>query len=93
MPARGQRKPWPFLAPEDPLGMPALRLSWIEALKTRGFSEAHVQNCESALGAFVLWAQERGIAKARDVKKLSPFAATEGRQMSRCSTQPRAGSA
>ena len=36
MPARGQRKPWPFLAPEDPLGMPALRLSWIEALKTRG---------------------------------------------------------
>jgi hypothetical protein len=40
----------------------------------------------------------RGLArrrrrKARDVKKLSPFAATEGRQMSRCSTQPRAGSA
>jgi len=69
MPARGQRKPWPFLAPEDPLGMPALRLAWIEALKTRGFSEAHVQNCESALGAFVLWAQERGIAKARDVTK------------------------
>ncbi|KAA0248784.1 hypothetical protein FBQ97_17685 [Acidobacteria bacterium ACD] len=69
MPAKGQRKPWPFLAPEDPHGMPALRLAWIEALKTRGFSEAHVQNCESALGAFVLWAQERGITKARDVTK------------------------
>jgi integrase/recombinase XerD len=49
--------------------MPSLRLLWIEALRTKGFSDAYVQNCESALGAFILWAQDRGVTKGRDVTK------------------------
>src|SRR5438445_11611883 len=49
--------------------MPALPLAWLEALKTRSYSEAYWQNCEGSLGAFILWAQDRGITKAKDVTK------------------------
>jgi integrase/recombinase XerD len=69
MPAKGHRKPWPFLFPADPEGMAHLRVEWLEALRTRGFSDAYVQNCEGALGAFILWAQDRGMTKARAVTR------------------------
>jgi integrase/recombinase XerD len=69
MAKKGEKKSWPFLAPSDPEGMPALRLLWLEALKTRGYSEAYVGNCESAVSLFTVWCQERGITKAKDVTK------------------------
>ncbi len=69
MPRKGQKKLWSFLDPTDPEGMPVLRLLWLDALRTRGYSDAYVQNCESALGAFLLWAQERAITKAREVTR------------------------
>ncbi len=69
MARKGQKKSWPFLDPTDPEGMPVLRLLWLDALRTRAYSDAYVQNCESALGAFILWAQERGITKAREVTR------------------------
>ena len=69
MPRRGQKKDWLFLAPSDPEGMPALRLLWIEAMRTRGLSEAHVDNCQMTLAAFIIWAQERGVTKAREVTR------------------------
>ena len=53
----------------DPEGMPALRLLWVEAMRTRGLSEAHVDNCQMTLAAFILWAQERGVTKAREVTR------------------------
>ena len=69
MPRRGQKKDWLFLTPSDPEGMPALRLLWVEAMRTRGLSEAHVDNCQMTLAAFILWAQERGVTKAREVTR------------------------
>jgi len=69
MPRRGQKKDWLFLAPSDPEGMPALRLLWVEAMRTRGLSEAHVDNSQMTLAAFILWAQERGVTKAREVTR------------------------
>ena len=69
MARKGQKKDWAFLAPSDPQGMPWLRLQWLETLKTRAYSEAYIQNCESDLALFIVWAQERGLTKARDVTR------------------------
>jgi integrase/recombinase XerD len=70
MPRRGQKKEWSFLAPlSDPEGMPALRLQWVEAMRTRALSEAHVDNGQMYLAAFIVWAQERGITKAKEVTR------------------------
>ena len=69
MARKGQKKDWAFLAPSDPEGMPSLRLQWLETLKTRAYSSSYVQNCESDLGLFIVWAQERGVTKARDVTR------------------------
>ena len=54
MPRRGFRKDWGFLAPSDPEGMPSLRLLWLESLKTRGYAEVYLANCESDIGAFIV---------------------------------------
>ena len=69
MPGKGQKKPWPFLDPVDPQGMPALLDTWLDALRTRGYSEAYLQNHQGAVSAFILWCQERGLAKAAEVTK------------------------
>jgi integrase/recombinase XerD len=69
MPARGQKKVWPFLAPTDPQGMPALMALWIEAMRTRCLSEAHVDTCRMDLSAFIVFCQERGVTKAAHVTK------------------------
>ena len=69
MPGKGQKKPWPFLDPVDPQGMPSLLASWLDALRTRGYSEAYLQNHQGAVSAFILWCQERGLAKAAEVTK------------------------
>jgi integrase/recombinase XerD len=69
MPARGQKKPWPFTDPNDPRGMPLLAQLWLEAVTVRGYAESYVQNARGQLGEFILWCQERGVARAADVTK------------------------
>ena len=69
MPARGQKKPWAFLAPDDPQGMPLLLATWLEAMKTRGYAESYFQNTHGCVSAFIVWCQERGITKAAHVTK------------------------
>jgi integrase/recombinase XerD len=69
MPAKGQRKTWPFLVPEDPQGMPALMALWIEAMRTRSLSESHVDTCQMDVSAFIVFCQERGVVKAAHVTK------------------------
>lgn len=41
MARKGQKKTWPFLDPTDPEGMPVLRLLWLDALRTRGYSDPY----------------------------------------------------
>src|SRR5207244_1553290 len=69
MAKKGQRKIWPFLAPDDPQGMPLLLSSWAGALRLRGYAESYVEHSVAALSRFVLFCQERAVTKARDVTK------------------------
>jgi integrase/recombinase XerD len=69
MPAKGQKKVWPFLSPADPKGMPALMALWIEAMRTRALSESHVETCQMDVSAFIVFCQERGVTKAAHVTK------------------------
>ena len=69
MPGKGQKKVWPFLAPEDPRGMPALMALWAEAMRTRALSESHVDTCQMDVSAFIVFCQERGVTKAAHVTK------------------------
>lgn len=69
MPGKGQKKVWPFLAPEDPRGMPALMALWVEAMRTRALSESHVDTCQMDVSAFIVFCQERGVTKAAHVTK------------------------
>ena len=69
MPGKGQKKVWPFLDPSAPGGMPALMELWVEAMRMRGLSEAHVDTCRMDLSAFIVFCQERGVTKAAHVTK------------------------
>ena len=69
MPAKGQKKVWPFLNPADPKGMPALMALWIEAMRMRALSESHVETCQADVSAFIVFCQERGVTKAAHVTK------------------------
>ncbi len=69
MPGKGQTKRWPFLDPADPEGMPLLLVAWLEALKIRGYADSYLQNGQGCVSGFILWCQERGLLKARDVTK------------------------
>ncbi|MCE7956432.1 MAG: site-specific tyrosine recombinase XerC [Acidobacteria bacterium ACB2] len=69
MPAKGQRKDWGFLAPNDPQGMPLLLEAWLEAMKVKAYAPHYVQNARTAVSAFIVWCQERGVTKAGRVTK------------------------
>ena len=59
MPGKGQKKVWPFLDPSAPGGMPALMELWVEAMRMRGLSEAHVDTCRMDLSAFIVFCKEQ----------------------------------
>lgn len=69
MPGKGFKKPWPFADPHDPQGMPTLLEVWLSSLITRGYAESYAQNARGALGALILFCQERGVTKAAHVTK------------------------
>jgi integrase/recombinase XerD len=69
MPAKGQKKPWPFTDRNDPHGMPLLAELWLEAVTVRGYVESYVQNARGQLSEFILFCQERGVSRASDVTK------------------------
>jgi integrase/recombinase XerD len=67
--AAKRKKVWPFRDALDPRGMVALMREHLEHLKVKGYSERTVGHAEWAVSDFILWSQERGVTKARDVTK------------------------
>lgn len=69
MPKKGDRKVFRFLSPLDPVGLVVLRDWFLDGLRVKGFSERTLRMRHSDLSGFILWANDRGITKAREVTK------------------------
>lgn len=69
MPRKGDRKDWKFLGEGDAAGMPVLLVTWVEALKMRGYSEQYIDNCRGAVSFFIVFCQDRGVTKASGVTR------------------------
>jgi integrase/recombinase XerD len=70
MPKKGKRGPKaPVGDPSDPHGMAAALASFLEWLRTKGYSERTVGNRAEYVTAFILWCEERGITKPVEVTR------------------------
>ncbi len=70
MPARGRRKKKaPAGNPNDPEGLHAWLLRYLEALRVKNYSERTVENRESYLGFFIEWCEARSITRPQEVTK------------------------
>lgn len=70
MPAKGNRKLKPPLGDlSDPRGMAALTNAFLTHLKVKGYTERSVSTAEWHLGRFLLWCQERAIARPESVTR------------------------
>lgn len=68
MPRKGDFKVWPFVDADDPWGLVVLMRLHTEALRVRG-RERSARAAESTLSQFIVFCQERGITKAKEVTK------------------------
>jgi integrase/recombinase XerD len=70
MPKRGARRPKPIVGdPSDPHGMAVSLESFLDWLRTKGYSDRTVGNRAEYITAFLLWCEERGITKPVEVTR------------------------
>jgi integrase/recombinase XerD len=70
MPRRGERKRrGPLGDPSDPHGLGTLLEAFLEHSRVRGYAEGSIVNRQRYVRAFVLWCEERGIARAMEVTR------------------------
>jgi len=70
MPPRSRRKKKVAAGnPNDPEGLHAWLMRYLEALRVRNYSERTVENRESYLGFFIAWCEARSITRPQEVTK------------------------
>lgn len=70
MPKRGQRSNKPIVGdPSDPRGMARMRDAFLEWMASRNYSKATVRSRTTYLNYFIIWCEERAIARPSEVTK------------------------
>lgn len=70
MPAKGARKKRTAVGdPNDPEGLYAWMVRYLEAMRVKNYSERTVENREVYLGFFIGWCDERSIGRPQEVTK------------------------
>ncbi len=63
------RRAKPAGDPNDPEGMHAWMVRYLEALRVKNYSERTIENRESYLGFFIAWCEARSIGRPQEVTK------------------------
>ena len=70
MPRKGQRFDKPVIGnPDDPDGLAAYLLRFLEWMRIKNYSERTVTNRELYLGYFIQWCEQRGLERPNEITK------------------------